>query len=370
MATHHRRRLVALVAALGTAIALSAAAPADAHDSGGPTVVATGLDSPRHLTVSQGKLYVVEAGRGGSGPCAEHPELGNYCFGFTGAVTRVDPYGKDRRVIGGLPSISNGQDSLGPSDISLRGRTWVLTSGLGADPAFRNNFGDGGPLLATLLTGTLGHKGFHVYADVGANETLNNPDGTDHDSNPTGLLRQGDSYYLTDSGGNAVVKVSPWRTFSTVAALPPVPTTQALPAPPIPAGFPADAVPTSVVKGPDGALYVSQLVGFPFEPGSSSVWRIAPGGQPEKWATGLTNVTDLAFGPDGRLYVVQIADKGLIDAGGPIGSLVRVTPGGSTHTTVAGGLFAPYGVAFMGHSAYVSTCSVCVGGGEVMRIHL
>ena len=363
-----RRRLVALAAALGTAVALSAAAPADAHRSG-PTVVAKGLDSPRHLTVSQGKLYVVEAGRGGDGPCADHPELGNFCFGFSGAVTRVDPKGKDRRVITGLPSISNGDESLGPSDISFRGRSWVLTSGLGADPAFRNNFGEGGPLLATLLTGTLGHKGFHVYADVGANEALNNPDGTDHDSNPTGLLREGDSYYLTDSGGNAVVKVSSWRTFSTVATLAPVPTTKDVPAPPIPAGFPADAVPTSVVKGPDGALYVSQLVGFPFEQGSSSIWRIAPGGQPQKWATGLTNVTDLAFGPGGKLYAVQIADKGLA-GGDPIGSLVRVPQGSTAPTTVAAGLFAPYGLAFMRGSAYVSTCSVCVGGGEVVRVHL
>ena len=65
---------------------------------------------------------------------------------------------------------------------------------------------------------------------------------------------------------------------------------------------------------------------------------------------------------------MQIADKGLQDPGGPIGSLVKVTPGGSTHTTVAGGLFAPYGVAFMDGSAYVSTSSVCAGGGEVLRV--
>jgi len=363
------RRLVAVLAAGGTALALSAAAPAQAHDRA-DTVVASGLDNPRHLTVSHDRLYVVEAGHGGSGPCADHPELGHFCFGFTGAVTRVKPYGPEKKVIKGLPSISSGEDALGPSDIAFSGNTWVLSSGLGADPAFRNSFGEGGPLLATLLTGSLEHKGFRVFADVGANEALNNPDGTDHDSNPTGLLRVGDSYYVTDSGGNAVVKVSPWRTFSTLAVLPPVPTTKAVPQPPIPVGFPADAVPTSVVKGPDGYFYISQLVGFPFEPGSSSIWRVKPGGQPEKWATGLTNVTDLAFGPHGKLYAVQIADKGLVDPAGPIGSLVRVTPHASTHKTVAGGLFAPYGVAFMDGSAYVSTCSVCAGKGEVHRIRL
>jgi hypothetical protein len=319
--------------------------------------------------VSDGTLYVAEAGRGGSGPCANHPELGRFCFGFTGAVTRVNPKGPERKVVTGLPSISNGKEALGPSDIAFKGRTWVLSSGLGANPLLRNSFGEGGPLLATLLTGRLGHKGFRVFADVGANEALNNPDGTDHDSNPTGILRVGDSWYVADAGGNAVVKVSGWGTFSTLAALPPAVTTKdAVNGPP--AGFAADAVPTEVAKGPDGAFYISQLTGYPFEKGLSSIWRVVPGGQPQKWATGLTNVTDIAFGPGGGLYAVQIADNGLASGGPPIGSLVKVTPHGSTHTTVAGGLFAPYGVAFLGGSAYVSTCAVCTGGGEVLRVRL
>jgi hypothetical protein len=190
-----------------------------------------------------------------------------------------------------------------------------------------------------------------------------NPDGTDHDSNPTGILRSGDGYYVADAGGNAIVRVNHKGEFTTTAVLDPVPTVQPFPFP----GFPADAVPTEVVRGPDDALYVSQLVGFPFEPGSSSIWRIA-NGQATRYATGLTNVTDLAFADDGSLYAVQIAAGGLL--AGPIGSVVKVTPGGSSHQTVAGDLFAPYGIAIAGSSAYVSTCSVCVGGGEVIRIAL
>jgi hypothetical protein len=60
-------------------------------------VVAEGLDSPRHLTFSaSGDLYVVEAGRGG-GPenCVEHPDLGLFCLGFTGAVTQVRDVGDE-----------------------------------------------------------------------------------------------------------------------------------------------------------------------------------------------------------------------------------------------------------------------------------
>ena len=55
---------------------------------------------------------------------------------------------------------------------------------------------------------------------------------------------------------------------------------------------------------------------------------------------------------------------------GPIGSLKKITPGGSQHETIAGNLFAPYGVALAKHDAYVSTCTVCEGGGEVIRIPL
>ena len=61
------------------------------------------------------------------------------------------------------------------------------------------------------------------------------------------------------------------------------------------------------------------------------------------YASGLTNVTDLAFATDGTLYAVQISSAGLL--ADDIGALVRVTPGASQHQTVLGGLTAPYGVA-------------------------
>jgi hypothetical protein len=86
------------------------------------------------------------------------------------------------------------------------------------------------------------------------------------------------------------------------------------------------------------------------------------------YASGLTNVTDLEFAADGTLYAVEIASAGLL--AGPVGSLVRVDPGSSTHDTVIGGLDSPYGVALRKGAAYVSTCSVCIGGGQVIRVPL
>ena len=65
--------------------------------------------------------------------------------------------------------------------------------------------------------------------------------------------------------------------------------------------MPVETVPTTVVVGPDGAYYVGQLTGFPFPVGGASVYRVAPGGEPEVYASGFTNIIDIGFGPDETL---------------------------------------------------------------------
>jgi hypothetical protein len=366
-----KRREIRAAAAAAAVLTL-AIAPAAASAQSPPQVVASSLDSPRHLTFSaDGELYVAEAGRGGSVQCGvSHPALGPSCFGFSGAVTRVRDTGADERVVTGLPSIAGADEALGPSDIAFTGsQKYVLSVGLGGSDVLRAAYGSQAGLLGTLVTGKLKHDGYSLFADVLANEKAANPDGTDIDSNPVGLVRQGDGYILADAGGNAVVRASHKGSFTTITPLPPG---SAL-APPflgLPPGtqIPTDAVPTSVVQGPDGAYYISQLTGFPFEKGDANIWRVVPGQPSTVYASGLTNLTDLAFAPDGSLYAVEIASNGLLN--GPIGALVKVNPGSSQHETVVGGLFAPYGVAFGRGAAYVTTCTVCTGGGQVMKIEL
>ncbi len=373
-----KRRVVArAVAAVGVAALASAvgvpgalAKPKPPVQST-PQVVATGLDSPRHVRFSpDGSLYVVEAGRGGDLGCADNPELGTLCLGMSGAVTLVRDNGADERVLSGLPSIT-GSDTLGPSDIAFTGnQKFVLSIGLGGDVAFRDAYGADGALLGTLVAGKLKQGGVSLFADVLANEAATNPDGTDINSDPTGFTRDGDGYILADSGGNAVVRANHKGAFTTVTALPSVD----MLAPPflgLPPGtmIPADSVPTAVTRGPDGALYISELTGFPFQQGAASIFRIVPGQAPTVYASGLTNVTDLGFASDGTLYAVEISSTGLLNTP-PIGALVKVNPGTSTHDTVMGDLDSPYGVAIRNGAAYVSTCSVCIGGGEVIRVPL
>jgi hypothetical protein len=360
-----------MMAALATPPA-TASGPAGAAP--GWKVVATGLDNPRQLAFSgNGTLYVVESGKGGRAPCIPDPEdpKARRCFGTSGALTAVT-HGRQRRVVTGLPSLAGptGSSATGPTDVSFRGRSsFVMSFGLGAAPSARKALPAAGQLLGTLASGRLGSSTVTRFADVAANEAKANPDRKQVDSNPVAVLRHGSRYLVADAGGNAVVSASRNGSFATVAVFP---VTKVL-APPVlklPPGtkIPMDAVPTALARGRQGVLYVSQLTGFPFPVGGAKIWTVRAGAKPVPYAKGLTNVTDLAFGRDGSLYAVQIATNGLLQ--GPKGSLVRVSRTGGKPTVIAGNLPSPYGVAVQGRSAYVSTCSVCAGGGQVIRVPL
>lgn len=379
--TRHTRRTTLLSLAGAAALITAAVAPTAAAGAATPSyrVVASGLDNPRLLSFSdRGDLFVAEAGEGGAGPCFAGPE-GEACFGRTGAITRVTMKGRDAgaqtRVLDGLPSVAapgTGGSAAGPTDVHVSGsKKVVFTVGLGADPAIRTRI----PELAqmgTLRSAQVGRPGSQLIADISAHEARENPMHRDQapDSNPGGFVRTGGSYLVTDAGGNTLVEASRKGRTETRAVF----QDQLATAPPflgLPPGtkIPAQSVPTSVVTGPDGAQYVSELTGFPFEPGLANIYRVDRDGEVSVYASGLTNVTDLAFGERGVLYAVQLSDAGLLN--GPIGSVVAIPAGGgATHTVVADGLFAPYGIAVKGRAAFVTTGSVAADAGQVIAIGL
>ncbi|MFS3128739.1 ScyD/ScyE family protein [Nocardioides sp. Bht2] len=353
---------------------------ADSAQSTSPDwhVVATGLDNPRHLSVSGNALYVAEAGTGGSGPCQAGPEGDEVCFGTSGAITKITRHGQ-HRVVRGLPSLAapDGSAAIGPTDVMAHGRHWVATIGLGADPAVRADMPTTGrKLLGTMVTGKWWKAKHHrmistrprVLADLAAFEAANDPDGVGPDSNPGGFARTRHGFVVADAGANAVLKVSARGRIRVIGVLD-SPGTEPAPFPPFPE-IEMQAVPTSVIAAPDGSVYVSELVGFPFKAGASRIHRFSRTGHHSIVATGLTNVTDLAW-YRGSLYAVQIADEGLLAAGEdlPMGSLVKVMPGGMAKT-VLDDLPAPYGVAFSRGRGYVTTCAVCPDGGQVVAFNL
>ena len=208
------------------------------------------------------------------------------------------------------------------------------------------------------------------FADIGAFEAAANPDEGILYSNPNSVFATAEGKGVVDAGGNSLLWVSPNGTVSTKAVFP----SRLVDAPPflgLPPGeqIPMESVPTSVVKGPDHAFYVSELTGFPFPVGAARVYRVVPGKAPEVFAEGFTNIIDLAFGPDGSLYVLEISHNGLLSED-PTGALIRVKADGSHKILLTEGLTMPGGLTIHDGAAYVSNCGVCVGEGSVLRISL
>ncbi|MGH7947002.1 MAG: ScyD/ScyE family protein, partial [Opitutaceae bacterium] len=199
-------------------------------------------------------------------------------------------------------------------------------------------------------------------------EMIKDPDQNGPDSNPNGALNDGGgAVYVADAGANTLLEVHANSAVSVVAVFP----NRLVPPPPFlpPMDIAMQAVPTSVVRGPDGALYVSQLTGFPFPQGGARIFRVVPAAAPEVYATGFTNIIDLEFDASGRLYVLEIDTNGLL-APEVTGRLACVDVAGNTAVTVASeGLVMPGGMTIGPDGAiYVSNYSAMPGLGQVVRI--
>ncbi len=332
-------------------------------------MVASGLNNPRLLTISSTGIYVGEAGFGGSGPCHTGGDGTKTCYGTSGSITRIAG-GHQGRILSGLPSFApaNGSQAIGPNEPMRSGKKLLISFGLDAAPAVKAGLPAKGRYFGSLTVATKRHGSWNhlkLLANLAKYERLHDPDHLGKDSDPTGYVKRGKKIVIADSGGNDVLSVK--RSNGKIRVVT-VFGNRTVHNPFGPGTIPMETVPTATAIGPDGALYVSELTGFPFVPGAARIFRIA-GGVRTVYATGLTNVTDLAWA-GGKLYAVQISDVGLLNETGlPSGSLVQVHHTGSP-TTVKDNLPAPYGVAIHNGSAYVTTCSVCKGGGQVVRFPL
>ena len=425
-------RLIRWASATGLALAVLIV-PALPAAQTAVSVVMSGLDSPRGLGFGpEGALYVTEAGRGAVGEdgepietpqtdkhCFTGPQGGVQCYGATGAISRLW-HGVQARVATGLPSTAfpDGTRGTGPTDIVLADGPSVfhrsprapidgayVTIGFENDPMLRSRV----PLIPELagfatLVQVAASGEWRFVTDIGAYEAANNPDGrlTDTglphlDTNPYGLVEFPGGHLMADAGANALLRVrasghtSLVAVFQSRGSTPPRPSfapprVQPLPPAPQLPPFPtvADAVPTSVVLGPDGAYYVSELTGVPFVDTRANIYRVVPADEPQMFLiqdaclTGFKMILDMAFDSNGSLYVLQHA-TGNVQANGP-GVLIRVTPDkgqsgvctqyqAGTRTTVLSGLNRPTSVAIGPDGAiYVTNNGTSMGGGEVLRL--
>ena len=375
-----KRSLTALVALLAaTAAAGTTAPPGDSASS--VTIVMSGLEAPRGLSFApNGDLYVAEAGFGA--PCTAANEIVlpprnlSVCIGTSGAVSRLAG-GRQERVVTALPSWLAKLpppmvENAGPSDVAVRGGRLFVTIGWGGTPADRARGAAAGQPFGYLLR--IGPSGRRLaLADVAGFEQAFNPAGGPVDAQPYGLLAEPARSFIADAGANALLEMRPNGDVSLVTTFPPAPNPAGCMIPFPPPGAPAppasEPVPTTVVRGPDGALYVGELTGFPFCAGAARVWRIPRDGEPQVYATGFKMIIDVAPAPDGALYVLQYATSPAMP-GGP-GQIVRVEPGGEARSVVdtGGVLQQPTSLALGPDGAlYVSNRGITPGGGEVLRI--
>jgi len=129
-----------------------------------------------------------------------------------------------------------------------------------------------------------------------------------------------------------------------------------------------------VAQGPDGAFYVGQLTGFPFQHGAAKVWRIVPGHAPTVYASGFTCISGVTFDERGRLVVLEMttdADPDPFNAT-QTGALVRVEHNGQQTTLASAGLLNLGGVTYAGHGTYYVTTETAGadGAGQLVKIHV
>jgi hypothetical protein len=327
------------------------------------SVVADGLDNVRGLDFApDGSLYITESGVGGDGRCISGPSLEGLlsCTGTSGAITRVKD-SKQERVLTGLPSIALrpiGDTGTGPQDIQFdaAGNAYLLM-GYGGNPTIKD-FPDNSPNWGELYKVDFNTGSLTSIANSPKYELANNSDGEatldssgEVASNPYAFTIKDNAAYIVDAAANNIIQVGldgsnltslvvlPKQTITNPIFPTPAPG-QILPpdAPPpgqIPDAVSIQSVPTSVVFGPDGALYVSEFTGFPFPEGKARIFRVGLDGATSVYADGFTQLSDLEFDAQGNLYVLQYGNQpqwqGISDA-----SIVQIAPNG-TRTVLASG---------------------------------
>ena len=323
-----------------------------------PKVVVSGLNNPRGMTFGpDGALYIAEAGKLET-PGPDTPSLttrATFYYGESGAITRWEP-GSISQVLSGLPSLYSPAISevTGVHDVGFDAAgNLYYTIGLGANPAQRtgpelNQFGH-------LMRLPAGGGAPESVADIAGYEGANNPAGGPIDSNPFKLSVHSGGVLVADAGANAILNVSFDGTIDVVSTLLDLPVG-------------TDAVPTSVALSDVGEVFISQLTGAPFTKGSAGVFRVDGAGLTEIGA-GFTNVVDLAYGPDGWLYVLEMAHDGLA-SGSLMGGLWRLNPDtGFKELLMTEGLVLPTALAFDGDgSLYVANYGIIPGESAVVRL--
>jgi plastocyanin len=317
------------------------------------TVYATGLFNPKGITFDgAGVLYVAESGPpgtvnvplpvnfGGEGP-----------IGRRASVSRIPAGGGPaEKFVTGLPNIGlyGGVEMLGAASVTMLDGTLYEVAG--------------GHMTVSPKLSTVSADGkLTEVADVGKFNDENPPPPVNADAvplgNPYDLVGLGDKLYISDGNYNRIIEATPATGELRQLA-------EFLPGP----------VTVGMTIGPDRNIYVAQYGNAPYLPGSARIDRVTPAGKVTQGVVkGLTTAIDVAFAPDGTMYVLQYAGKFNAQKLRYIentGALFRIGPDGSKQPIVTKLMF-PTALEFGSDGAlYVTNFGneANFGEGQVLRV--
>jgi plastocyanin len=356
------RRAPLLIAILVAAIVpLLAAAQPEAADA---TLVASGLAYPRGLTWdANGQMYVALAGDGpapaaadaSSGTTPVEHAFGLFYAGFNGAVVKIDK-ACGVPVATGLPSEQqhSGWHQGVASLAFLDGTLYASVDGGGS--ARGNSINPSGVYMVGANGGWAAVASLDAWMPAHPVSVV--PGDLDPNGEPYSLIADGSSLVLSESNSGQLLRISPDGTIARIVDL-----------------SDPHRVPTGVVMDKDGNYYVGTLGVTPYPDGSAQVLKVAPDGTTETVWTGLTMITDLAIGPDGALYALEMSTGNTTEP--PFyqrnaGRIVRQTGPASAEEVVTG-LDLPIAMEFGPDGAlYTSFPAIHAegGAGGVARIDL
>jgi hypothetical protein len=293
------------------------------------TVVVSGLQDPREISFSKGRLIVAESG--------------------SGKVLSINPKHPKR-----IRTLASGLgEGVSSGAIRIGKRTFILTGELGGPPDRLmpdTPIYPGSAVLVAKYNKRAKKIQVRKFADLLAFELAHNPDGQtqfgpdkaplDALSNPFYVIKKrtrpghGPKLLVADGGANDVLQVGRHGKVS-VFFVPPTVNTGAC------AGVPnndaktvgCDAVPTGLAYGPNNRLYVSALTGE--VPGEGRVYVLnAKTGKVKRVMTGFTSPTGVAVTPNGTVYVSEVLENSPEGEPAPdfdpatIGQIVKVQPNG------------------------------------------
>ena len=401
------RKKYSLFAAFVMLAALLTIGSSPANADGHLEVVADGLDNPRGVSLNGGRIFVAEAGRGGETlvDVAIGGGPGPVCIGNTGAISEIVNGVAETRAVfpsyvdaidGSCSGPGFGTNATGPHGVAIQGKQMHYTIGLGGNPGSRGALEAAHP-EAAVMGNVIDQRNTRSFPkDLAAFEDTFDPDGEGSDSNPYGVVRGPSATALVvDAGANALLEVR--RSSTNVKAViaprcvPFLLGPNPIPDPFNPCGdsslFPAQSVPTAVAFHADGDYLVTTLGGFPFTPGESVVYKVdadfsgtatcssstlAVADGCEVFADGLTTLVGIDVDQTGKVYVVQLADAGLLALfGGVDAGSVQVLDGDSGATVGSiGGLNAPGGIDIHKGEVYITNNSTSVGTGQIVTTGL